>query len=129
IATASISSSCSARITRTAISPRFATNTRENIRDPADGRPRRRLRCRPKALPVQPSQPGLPWQERSQPQRPSIDRFQLDKNLAELHRLRVADVDRADDRLDIRLDLVHQLHRLEDAERLAGANRVPLLDE
>ena len=38
-------------------------------------------------------------------------------------------MDRADDRLCVGLDLVHKLHRLEDAERLAGAHRVPLLHE
>ena len=37
-ATASIPSSCNARITRTAISPRFATRTRENIRARLGGR-------------------------------------------------------------------------------------------
>ena len=36
---------------------------------------------------------------------------------------RVLDVDRADDPVRVRLDLVHQLHRLEDAERLARARR------
>ena len=38
-------------------------------------------------------------------------------------------MDRADDRLGVGLDLVHQLHRLEDAERLPRADRVALLDE
>ena len=50
-------------------------------------------------------------------------------SLAVLDRLAVLDVDRADDALDLGLDLVHQLHRLEDAERLARRDRVALLDE
>src|SRR2546423_545895 len=66
---------------------------------------------------------------RSQPQRPSVDRLEFEKQLAELDRLGVADMDRADDRLGVGLDLVHQLHRLEDAERLPRADRVALLDE
>ena len=59
----------------------------------------------------------------------AVDRLELEEELAVLDRLGVADVDRADDRLDLRLHLVHQLHRLEDAERLPGRDRVALLDE
>src|ERR671930_517185 len=79
-ATASIPSSCSARITRTAISPRFATRTRENI--PLEG-----------------------------VQRLARDRLELEQQLPELDRLRVLDQDRAHDPVDVRLHLVHQLHR------------------
>ncbi len=38
-------------------------------------------------------------------------------------------MDRTDDALDVGLDLVHELHRLEDAKRLAGADRLSFLDE
>src|SRR5579862_2924496 len=86
-------SSCSARITRTAISPRFATRTRLNI------------------------------------ERSAVQRLELEQELAVLDRLCVAHVDLADDALDLGLDLVHQLHRLENAERLARRDRVTLLDE
>src|SRR5579862_5299059 len=86
-------SSCNARITRTAISPRFATRTRLNI------------------------------------ERPAVQRFELEEQLAVFDGLRVPDVDRAHDALDLGLDLVHQLHRLEDAERLPGRDRIALFDE
>src|SRR5437588_7746992 len=82
-ATASTSSSCSARITRTAISPRLATRTRLNI------------------------------------ERPAVQRFELEQELAVFDRLPVVRVNLAHDRLALGLDLVHQLHRLEDAERLS----------
>src|SRR5688500_4724254 len=91
-ATASAPSACSARITRTATSPRFATRTRLN-------------------------------------KRPARERLELEQQLAELDGLAVLDVDRPDDPLGLRLDLVHQLHRLEDAERLPRRDRVALLDE
>ena len=42
---------------------------------------------------------------------------------------RVLDVDPPDDRLDVGLHLVHELHRLEDAECLPGRDDVALLDE
>src|SRR3954453_20733341 len=102
-ATASIPSSCSARMTRTAISPRFATRTRENI---ATGRP-----------------------ASQRIERTPYDGLQLEEQLAELHRLRVLDVDRAHDPVDVRLHLVHELHRLEDAECLARADRLTFLHE
>src|SRR2546423_5475145 len=93
-ATASIPSSCSARTTRTATSPRLATRTRlKRIEGPA------------------------------------VQGLQVEEKLAELDRLGVLDVDRADDALDVGLHLVHELHRLEDAERLARRDRVALLDE
>src|SRR5207253_8154843 len=62
-------------------------------------------------------------------ERDAGDGLELEEQLAELHRLRVLRIDRAHDALDVRLDLVHELHRLEDAERLAGRHDVPLLHE
>src|SRR5690242_130046 len=85
-------------MTRTAISPRFATSTRENITD-------------------------------SEPDRPPVQRLELEEQLAVLDRLRVADVDPPHDRLDLGLHLVHQLHRLQDAQRLARRDGIALLDE
>src|SRR5919202_6250017 len=85
-ATASTPSSCSARITRTAISPRFATRTRSNIY----------LQCI---------------------QRPAVQRLELEEQLPELDGLRVLRVNRPHASPHLGLDLVHQLHRLEDAER------------
>ena len=38
-------------------------------------------------------------------------------------------MDRPDNALDVGLDLVHQLHRLEDAERLSGSDRLAFLHE
>ena len=46
------------------------------------------------------------------------DRLQLEEQLTELDRLRVAHVDGAHDRVHVGLDRLHQLHRLEDAESL-----------
>src|SRR5262245_51616279 len=94
-ATASIPSSWSARMTRTAISPRFATRTRPNTSH----------------------------------DRPAGERLEVEQHPAGLGGLRILDVDRADDRPDVRLPLVHELHRLEDAERLARRDDVALLDE
>src|SRR5437867_11400959 len=82
-ATASIPSSCSARMTRTAISPRVATRTRPNTVEREGG-----------------------------------DRFELEQQLPELDGLRVLHVDRPDDPLVVGFDLVHELHRLEDAQGL-----------
>src|SRR5207248_10373743 len=95
-ATASIPSSCSARITRTAISPRFATRTRANI-----------------AL------------DRG----PHGERLELEEELPELDGLRVLGVDGTHDSLDVRLHLVHELHRLEDAEGLSRRHDVADFDE
>src|SRR6266566_8959494 len=100
-ATASIPSSCSARMTRTAISPRFATRTRLNISAPSLHRVER---------------PARQWLE-------------VEQHLSELDRLGVLHVNPPDDRLELGLHLVHQLHRLEDAERLARCDDVALLDE
>src|SRR5918993_1489536 len=90
----SMSSSCSARITRTATSPRLATRTRLN---------------------------GI--------ERPPQHRLDLEQKLSELDWVAVGDVDLADDAVEVGLDLVHELHRLEDAERLAGKDRRSLLHE
>src|SRR6266516_3495423 len=133
-ATASTSSSCSARITRTATSPRFATSTRENI---ATAGPRTSLAMSAieaaTAAPARPSyarRPSTTPDDLSQRvERTTYDRLELEQQLSELHGLRVVDEDRADDAVDVRLHLVHELHCLEDAERLARADRLPLLDE
>ena len=61
--------------------------------------------------------------------RAAVDRLELEQQLPVLDRLGVLGVDPADDPLLLGLDLVHQLHRLEDAERLPDADRVALLDE
>src|SRR5687767_2930436 len=42
-----------------------------------------------------------------------------EEDLSELDRLRILDADLADDAGDFRLDLVHDLHRLDDADGLA----------
>src|SRR5437762_9252703 len=81
-------------MTRTAISPRFATRTRLNTVEREGG-----------------------------------DRFELEQQLPELDGLRVLHVDRPDDPLVVGFDLVHELHRLEDAQGLAGADGVADLDE
>src|SRR5919199_1876788 len=86
--------SCSARMTRTAISPRFATRTRL-----------KRI------------------------ERPPVQRLELEEQLPELDGLGVLDRDRADDALHVGLHLVHELHRLEDAQRLPGRDGVALHDE
>src|SRR5688500_16083316 len=54
---------------------------------------------------------------------------QDEQRLSELHRLTVLDQDRLDDAGGVGLDLVHELHRLDDAERVALLNRIPDLDE
>src|SRR5437667_6063344 len=97
-ATASTPSSCKARMTRTAISPRFATRTRENIGGPLDGRR-------------------------------NEHRLDLEQKLPELDRLGVLDVNRADHSRDLGLQLVEQLHRLEQAEGLTRDDVVPHVDE
>jgi hypothetical protein len=53
-------------------------------------------------------------------ERPAVERLELEQQLAVLDGLRVGDVDPPDDRLDLRLHLVHQLHRLQDAQNLPG---------
>src|SRR6186997_2997854 len=85
-ATASTPSSWSARITRTAISPRFATRTRENIASLSDDRL-------------------------------GVGRLELEEQLTELDRLAALDVDRLHPTLLLCLELVEELHCLEEAER------------
>src|SRR5574341_1658901 len=48
-----------------------------------------------------------------------LARNDAEERLAELHRGGVLDEDLGDRAVDLALDLVHQLHRLDDAERLA----------
>src|SRR6185437_3333445 len=86
-------------MTRTAISPRLATRTRVNTLSTLEA-----------------------W-------RTAVDRVELEEQLAVLDRLSVLGVDPPNDPLLLGLDLVHQLHRLEDADGLAGADRVAFLDE
>src|SRR5438067_13935312 len=81
-------------MTRTAISPRFATRTLLNTVEREGG-----------------------------------NRLELEQQLPEFDGLRVLHVDRPDDPLAVGLDLVHEFHRLEDAQGLAGADRVADLDE
>src|SRR5262245_10069068 len=95
-ATASIPSSCRARITRTAISPRFATSTRSNMS--LDGG----------------------WRE---------DWLELEEELAVLDGLGVLDVDGTHHARALGLQLVEELHRLEDAEHLTRDDRVADVDE
>src|SRR5712691_305884 len=104
-------------MTRTAISPRLATRTRENISGPPGG------------ILVPPGAAMPPEGSLDSVERDADDRLELEQKLAELDRLGILDVDRADDALDVGLDLVHQLHRLEDAERLTRGDGVALLDE
>src|SRR5438477_11233473 len=121
-ATASTPSSCSARITRTATSPRFATSTRENI---ARERPMEDAAAAP-ARPSYGRQPNTTRDDLSQRvERTTYDRPRLDELLSEFDGRRVLDEDRADDAVDIRLHFVHEPHSFEDAERLPGAHRQP----
>src|SRR5438477_2983170 len=125
-ATASTPSSCSARITRTATSPRFATSTRENI---ARERPMEDAAAAP-ARPSYGRQPNTTRDDLSQRvERTTYDRLELEEQLSEFDGRRVLDEDRADDAVDIRLHFVHELQSLEDAERLPVSDRLPLLDE
>src|SRR5262249_41643713 len=52
-----------------------------------------------------------------------------EQRLTEFDRLAVLGDDRLDRAADVRLDLVHQLHRLDDAENVALLNRIADLDE
>src|SRR5262245_31151456 len=85
-------------MTRTAISPRFATRTRVNIGSASDDRR-------------------------------AADGLELEEQGAELDRLAVVDVDRSHAAVDIGLELVEQLHRLEHAQDLPGRDDVADLDE
>src|SRR5205807_1903977 len=94
-------SSCRARMTRTATSPRFAIRTRLNIRRG----PLERV------------------------ERAGDRRLEIEENLPELDGLAVLDMDRAHGAFDLRFDLVHQLHGFEDAQGLAGRDGIAFLDE
>src|SRR5690242_5165452 len=61
--------------------------------------------------------------------RPADERLELEEQLSELDGLSILCVDAAHDALDVRLHLVHQLHRLEDAQRLPRRDDVAHLDE
>src|SRR6266545_489940 len=98
-ATASSPSSRRVRMTRTAISPRFATSTRVNMPTGSDA------------------------------DRAAVERLELEEELPVFDRLRVLRVNASHDALGLRLHLVHQLHGLEDAERLPRLDRIALLDE
>src|SRR5512143_13375 len=101
-----IASSRQARWTRSAISPRFAIRILSKSFGGIGGTCGRGGRRR--------RPPG------------SADHEQ---RLAELDRLAVLDEHRLDDAGGIGLDLVHQLHRFDDAERIARLDAVPHLDE
>src|SRR5512146_115741 len=55
----------------------------------------------------------------------SAIRIHPEKDLAVFHRLRVLDAHLPDDAGDLRLDLVHDLHRFDDADRLARRHPGP----
>src|SRR5262245_16668513 len=61
--------------------------------------------------------------------RRSADRADLEEDLAVLDGLGVRGEDLHDLALHLRLDLVHELHRLDDTQRLALAHAAPDLDE
>src|SRR5256714_8034232 len=98
-ATASIPSSCSARITRTATSPRFATRTLENI---PTVRPRTSLAMSVvEAVPAVPARPSYARPPNTRQvdlsqrvERTSKGGLELEEKLAEFDRRRVLDVDR-----------------------------------
>src|SRR3990167_828526 len=100
-----MSSSRQARSTRTAISPRLATSAFLNTEMTRweGGRPR--------------------------PPAPDLQRLQGEEGLAVLHRVTVLHQDRGDASPDLGLDLVHQLHGLDDADHRALLHQVSLLDE
>src|SRR5690242_14550860 len=75
------------------------------------------------------SSPLLATRTRLNIEQAAVDGLEHEEQLAVLDGLSVLAVELPDDPSDLRLDLVHQLHRLEDAERLAGRDRVALLDE
>src|SRR5665811_623763 len=62
-------------------------------------------------------------------ERLAADRLELDQKIAELHRIAVLLTDAAHDSTLLGLDLVHQLHRLENAERMTGFDRLAELHE
>src|SRR4051794_36577572 len=106
-ATVATPSSRHARITRSAISPRFAM--RIFLNGGVDGGAAKRM------------DPGG-----FEPMSGLLDAEQL---LTELDALSVLRVDLDDGAADLGLDLVHQLHRFDDAERLPGADDGADVDE
>src|SRR5690606_10428635 len=88
-ATVSTPRSLHARITRSAISPRFAIRMRRNTSHP----------------------------------------LQAEQRLAELDRSAVLHEDRGDLGRELGLDLVHHLHRLDDAQRAVGGDHVADLQQ
>src|SRR6185295_4337092 len=98
-ATVAMPSSRHARMTRSAISPRLAI----------------RIFLNTAGFPSGPSS--------------SSRRADAEERLAELHRLAVLRQDLDDPPRLVGLDLVHQLHRLDDAEHLALLHHRPHLDE
>src|SRR5262245_45314765 len=62
-------------------------------------------------------------------QRKRAEGLQLEEEIAVLDRLLVLHGDPPDAALVLGLDLVHQLHRLEDAQRLPRLDRIADLDE
>src|SRR6266436_9977192 len=113
-ATVSTPSSRAARITRSAISPRFAMRMRWNMGTPSHTRTREKSR----------SNVGL-----SCLRRPGLDKLESKERLSVLDRATVLHqhVDEAAGLL--RFDLVHQLHRLDDAEHLAFLDHLPDVHE
>src|SRR5207237_5432280 len=110
-------SSCNARMTRTAISPRLATSTRLNTRRVYGRRLERSRTGRARRT----TSAGLDGVEQ-----PAGEGLKLEEHLPELHRLRVLDRDRAYDGLEICFHLVHQIHRLEESDRIGLADDVAL---
>src|SRR5438034_5816371 len=109
----------------------WAANTKQ---DKDAGRPRtsRYVGSRGRGHATVCSRPGTQPNLRTGPLeagRPAVQRLELEQELAVLDGLGVADVDLAHDRLDLGLHLVHQLHRLEDAEGPAGGHLLPFLRE
>src|SRR5690348_12814999 len=95
-ATVAMPSSRQARMTRRAISPRLAISTFLNT----------------------PSLLAPPGPARGRPTR-GLCRLDAEERLAELHRLPVLHQDLGHTPRHLGLDLVHQLHGLDDAEHLA----------
>src|SRR5260370_31374813 len=108
-------SSRHARMTRTAISPRFAIRTLENIAK-SDSR----------SWPCQ----GLPAPASySAPRRRSGRGIDEEQRLSVLHRRAVVHQHPGDATIHIAGDLIEHLHLLEDADRLPGVDVVPFVDE
>src|SRR5215217_161091 len=111
---------------RTATSPRLAIRTRSNTvsLDANSARFARHARVfqqYARSGGRLAAAPGVPRLEKALEgvERAAVQRLELEEHLPVLDRLGVLDAHAAHDRLDVRLHLVHQLHRLEDAKRLA----------